>query len=114
MSFYLISKALHVAAGFGLFAALGAACLAPPESRRAAMILHGVSATLLLLLGLHLLFSTGQHQVGAWWHAKLVIWLLLAIAPALAARRLLPPALLLAIALVLGAIASWLPLARPF
>ena len=105
--------ALHVAAGFGAFTALGAICLAERPGKGAS-ILHGVSLVLLLLVGLHLLMSQELLKSGGWWHVKVLLWLLLGAAPALAKRRLVPPPVLLTLLLVLGAFAGWLGLAKPF
>ncbi|BCX50330.1 hypothetical protein HAHE_42380 [Haloferula helveola] len=113
--FVFISQALHVFAAFGVFAAIGAVCLAGSDThRKAAAILHGVSLLVLLLFGLHLLFSQKLVGTGGWWHAKIVIWLVLGAAPAIARRKALPGGALLGICLVLGAIAAFLGLAKPF
>ena len=83
----LVSHALHVTAALGAFAALGSICLSERHGK-GATILHGVSLLLLLLLGLHLLFAKELVKSGGWWHTKIVLWLVLGAAPALAKRKL--------------------------
>lgn len=110
MSFFIL-KALHVCAALGVFAALGAVLLGNSDQhRKAANILHGISLTLLLLLGFALLKKPPMGEF--WWVAKIVIWLLLGAAPALARRKVIPPVALLGISLVLGAFAALLGLAK--
>ena len=107
----LINQALHVLAAFGVFAALGAICLGGSDvHRKAASILHGVSLVLLLLIGFALLKKPPMGEY--WWIAKLVIWLVLGAAPALARRKVLPPGVLLGICFALGAFAALLGLAK--
>lgn len=106
-------QALHVTAALAVFTALGAVCLADKPGKGATM-LHGISLLLLLLLGLHLLVKQELLKSGGWWHVKIVLWLVLGAAPALAKRKVLPPAALLAILIALAAVASFLGLAKPF
>lgn len=109
----LISHALHVTAALGLFAALGSICLSD-RSARGATILHGVSLLLLIGLGFHLLFAKDLVKSGGWWHTKVLLWLVLGAAPALAKRKVMPPAALLGLCLVLGAAAAFLGHAKIF
>ena len=110
MSFFIL-KALHVLAAFGAFTALGAICLGASERhRKAAVVLHGISLGLLLLLGFALLKKPPMGEF--WWIAKIVIWLFLGAAPALARRKIMPVGALLGICLGLGAFAALLGLAK--
>jgi len=109
----LVSHALHVTAALGAFAALGSICLSERHGK-GATILHGVSLLLLLLLGLHLLFAKELVKSGGWWHTKIVLWLVLGAAPALAKRKLMPPAALLGLCLLVGAAAAFLGHAKIF
>ena len=107
----IITQALHILAAFGAFAALGAICLGGSDAhRKAAGILHGISLVLLLLVGFALLKKPPMGEY--WWIAKLVIWLVLGAAPALARRKVLPPGILLGICFALGAFAAILGLAK--
>lgn len=112
---YFLLKTLHVAAAFGVFCALGAICLGGSGShRKTAVRLHAASLVVMLLVGLHLLFDRGLVGTGGWWHIKVLLWLALGVAPVLARRKLMPPAALLGICLVLGAAAAFLGVAKPF
>lgn len=113
--FLFISQALHVLAALGVFAAIGAVCLGGSEShRKSAAILHGISLLVMLLFGLHLLFSQQLAGTGGWWHAKILLWLVLGVAPVVARRKVMPPGALLGICLALGGVAAFLGLAKPF
>ncbi|MCH7225547.1 hypothetical protein [Haloferula sp. A504] len=112
---YFLFQTLHVAGVLGVFAALGAICLGDSEKhRKMATILHGASLLVVLLFGLHLLFSLKLTGSGGWWHVKILLWLVLGVAPALSRRKVLPPGILLGICLALGTVAAFLGLAKPF
>ena len=107
-------KTLHLAGALGVFTALGAIILGFSENhRKTAFILHGVSLLLLLLVGLHMLFSMDLVKTGGWWHAKIVLWLVLGAAPAFAKRKVMGAPALLGICLAAG-VAADLGLAKPF
>jgi hypothetical protein len=109
----LLFKALHVAAALGVFTALGAIAAGTCERfKKSAAIIHGVSMLLLLLIGLHLLFSQKLAGTGGWWHAKIALWLVLGAAPALAKRKVLPAPALVGICLAVGAVAAYLGIAK--
>lgn len=103
-----ILKVLHLAGAFGFFTAIGAICL--NGSRKPAMILHGVSLLLILLVGFAMLKKPPMDQY--WWMAKLVLWLILGAAPALTKR--LPKNVVLGIAIACGMGAAYLGIAKPF
>lgn len=106
---------LHVIAAFGVIASLGAICLGPRDDQRKLFsILHGVSLLLLLLVGLHLIFSMDLVRSGGWWHTKILLWLALGVAPVLAKRKLLKPGVLIGVCLGLAALASYLGIFKPF
>ncbi|WP_367872006.1 hypothetical protein [Luteolibacter sp. Populi] len=106
-------KTLHIAGALGAFAAIGAIIAAADEkNRKLASALHGISLLLLLLLGFAMLKKPPMDQ--HWWQVKLVIWLFLGAAPALAKRKVLPAAALLGICVLLGAVAAYMALAKPF
>ncbi|MBB5352233.1 hypothetical protein HNR46_002476 [Haloferula luteola] len=105
---YNLLKALHILAAFGVFSAVGAACLG--GSRKAAGILHGISLILLILVGFALLQKPPAGQY--WWMAKMGLWLILGAAPALTKR--LPKAAVLGIMLACGLAAAYLGLQKPF
>jgi len=106
---------LHIAAAVGVFAGLGAIVAASDDrTRKLASALQGISLLILLLVGLHMLFSQQLVKSGGWWHAKLVIWLILGAAPALVKRKVMPAGVVLGICLLLGAVAAFLGLQKPF
>jgi len=115
----LLLKTLHLAGALGVFTAMGAIIAAAGEgTKKWANILHGVSLLLLLLIGLHMLFAPplkwAANAPGGWWHAKVVIWLFLGAAPALAKRKVLPAPALLGLVLAAGVTAAYLGIAKPF
>jgi len=106
---------LHVIAAFGVIGSLGAICLGPREGQaKLASILHGVSLLILLLMGLHLVFSMDLVKSGGWWHTKILLWLALGVAPVLAKRKVLPPGALIGICLAIAAFATFLGQFKPF
>jgi len=108
-------KTLHIAGAFGVFAGLGAiATAADDKHRKLGAALHGISLLLLLLVGLHMLFSLDLVKSGGWWHIKMVIWLFLGAAPVLVKRKVMPVGVTLGICLLLGVAAAYLGLRKPF
>ena len=111
----LLLKTIHLAGALGVFAAMGAIIAGTCEkTKKFALALHGISLVLLLLMGLHMLFSLKLAGTGGWWHAKIVLWLFLGAAPALAKRKVLPAPALLGLCLATGIGAAYLGLAKPF
>lgn len=111
----LLLKTIHVAAALGVFTALGAIVAGGCERcRKMASILHGISLLIVLAVGLHMLFSAKLQSSGGWWHAKLVLWLFLGAAPALAKREALSKPLLMGLCLLAGIGATYLGLNKPF
>ena len=87
---------------------------ADEKNRKLASALHGISLLLLLAVGLYMLFSHQLVKTGGWWHAKIVLWLVLGAAPALVKRKVMPAKAVLAICFVVAAVAAFLGLAKPF
>lgn len=109
----LVLKTIHLAGALGVFTAIGAIFLgASDQHKKAASMLHGISLVLLLLLGFAMLKKPPMDQ--QWWMVKMVIWLFLGAAPALAKRKVLPAPALLGLCLAGGVIAAYLGLAKPF
>jgi hypothetical protein len=105
----------HIVGAVGVFAGLGMLCAATDErTRKLGSMLHGISLVLLLLVGLHMLLTAGLVKTGGWWHTKVVIWLLLGAAPVLVKRKVMPPGVVLGFCLLLGAVAAFLGLQKPF
>jgi hypothetical protein len=106
----LLLKTLHLAGALGVFTAIGAIVAGTCEKSKK----FAFALLLLLLMGLHMLFSLKLAGTGGWWHAKIVLWLFLGAAPALAKRKVLPAPALIGLTLAAGIGAAYLGLAKPF
>ncbi|WP_193211407.1 hypothetical protein [Luteolibacter marinus] len=104
-------KTLHLAGALGVFTAMGAV-VSGATGKKCYSILHGVSLLLLLLMGFAMLKKPPMDHY--WWMVKVVIWLFLGAAPALAKRKALPSSALLALCLIGGVAAAYLGLSKPF
>lgn len=120
---YTTYKLLHLLGAFGLFTAFGALCVqamagagaASGIGRRTLMVLHGLGATLLLISGFGILARLGiAGDIPGWAWVKIGIWLLLGGAVALPARRPQAARWLVWVVLLLGGLAAWLGLFKPF
>lgn len=112
----LVYQLIHLAGVIGLFTAFGAVLAgsgACEKCRKGATILHGVSLLLLLAAGFGMLAKLHQNQFHAWVIAKLVIWVLLGVAPVLAKRKVLPNGVILGAVLLLGVAAAFLGIFKP-
>ena len=112
----LLYKVIHLAGVIGLFTSFGAILASAgscEKCRKGATMMHGISLLLLLVAGFGLLTKLYQNQFHAWVIAKLVIWVLLGVAPVLAKRKLLPNGAILAGVLLLGVAAACLGILRP-
>lgn len=110
-----LGTTIHVLAAFAFFAAIGAICLGANEkSRKVALGLHGISMILLLVAGFYQLIKLELVKSGGWWHVKMLLWLVIAIAPVLVRKKVLPPAAVLGICFVIAGAAAYLGLAKPF
>ena len=100
-------KVIHLAGALGVFTAMGAIALGAQESqRKVASMLHGISLLLLLLAGFAILKKPPMDV--HYWKIKILLWLFLGVAPVLARRKLMPPAVLLLVTLVVGILAAYL------
>jgi hypothetical protein len=100
-------KVIHLAGALGVFTAMGAIALGAQESqRKLASMLHGISLLLLLLAGFAILKKPPMDV--HYWKIKIVLWLFLGVAPVLARRKLMPPAVLLLVTLAAGILAAYL------
>lgn len=106
---------IHVIAAFGVIASLGAICLGAQDThKKLASALHGASLLILLLVGLHMVFSMELVKSGGWWHTKILLWLFLGVAPVLAKRKVMPAGALIGICLAIAAFATFLGQFKPF
>lgn len=104
-------KTLHLAGALGVFTAMGA-IVAGGAGKKCYSILHGISLLFLLLIGFAMLKKPPMDQY--WWMAKIMIWLFLGAAPALAKRKVASSSVLLGLCLFGGVVAAYLGLAKPF
>lgn len=107
----ILLKTLHIAGVVALFSSLGAVMLGG-SGKKGASILHGVSLTLILLVGFAMLKNPPMDKF--WWMVKLGLWLFIGAAPALSKRKVLPAPVVLALCIAAAATAAWLGLAKPF
>ncbi|MFD0895779.1 hypothetical protein KBB96_02260 [Luteolibacter ambystomatis] len=111
----LLLKTLHVAGVIGLFTSMGAIIAGACEDcKKKAAMLHGISLLLILGVGLAMIFTQNLVKSGGWWHTKIVLWLFLGAAPALAKRGVVPRPVLLVLCLAAGILAAWLGIRKPF
>lgn len=113
-------KILHLFGAFGLFTALGAMCLQALSSgevsrRPLLMILHGGGLLLMLITGLAMLMPLARSGAPMGWSVgKLVIWLILGGITVLPKRKPETAKWLLWVIPLLGGVAAWLAVAKPF
>lgn len=116
---YALYKVLHVIAALVLFTSLGtlAAVQVQPAGalRRIAAVAHGLALAVIFVAGFGLLARLGlAASIPAWAWAKVGVWLLLGLAVVPLRRK--PewaPALWVALPL-LGGVAVWLAVTKPF
>jgi len=111
---YELYLVLHIAGLAAMFAALGAAALAPESDRKLVAATHGTGLLIVLVSGFGMHAKLGLEGMPGWFLAKLLIWLvfggLIAVARRAEGARLavwgaLP---------LLGAVAAWLAVTKPF
>ncbi len=117
---YAFYKVLHLVAVLFLFTSLGslavnAATGGSTKLRKLSMAVHGISLAVVLVAGFGLLARLGvMSHFPFWAYGKLVVWLLLGVAVvALKRKPEWTPGLWIAMP-VLGGIAAWLAVTKPF
>jgi hypothetical protein len=110
---YEVYKILHLAGLAAMFAAMGAAALAPTVRAKLVAAPHGTALLIVLVSGFGMHAKLGIPGFPIWLVGKLVLWAafggLLAVA-----RRVPNAAMALWVAIpVLTAIAAWLAVAKP-
>jgi len=104
-------KLLHIAGVLCLFTSLGATLLAKSGSKTASM-LHGIALILILLAGFAILKKPPMDHY--WWMVKIVLWLFLGAAPAIAKRTSIPTIVVLLLSIGVGIFAAYLGRVQPF
>ena len=119
---YEIYKVVHLLSILAVFTALGGVVAHAAgggskdsnNSRRQLAMLHGIGVMLALITGFGLLAKTGASMASGWVLGKMLIWLFLAFATFLPYRsQSLARTLLLLLPLV-GGIAAYLAIYKPF
>ena len=109
----LTYKILHLIGVMGLFFSLGALIMAKESAMKSFIIMHGVSLLIVFISGFGMQ-AKGAMGFPLWMILKMVIWLLLGAFLVVAKRRLLPAVPAASICILLGAVAAWLALFKPF
>lgn len=110
---------VHLLGAFGLFTALGAICLqalSGSTARRPLLsALHGGGLLVMLITGLAMLVPLARTGGPMGWSVgKLVIWLILGGVTVLPRRKPETAKWLLWVIPLLGGLAAWLAIAKPF
>lgn len=122
MNAYSLYKVIHLFGMLLIFTSLGglaahAASGGTRESnvsRRQLGIAHGLGLVLMLMAGFGLLANTGTSMASGWVWGKMIIWLALGAASALPYRSPAMARSLLVILPLLGALAAYLAIFKPF
>ena len=110
---YLAFKLFHVVGIMCLFLALGLA-IADTQGRwkKATGIIHGVALLFMLLTGFGMLGKPPGEQF--WWVAKIVIWIGFGGSLTLARKKFISPVAIGSGVVILGLIAGYLAIFKPF
>ena len=116
---YETYKLLHVAGLLLLFLGMGGQLLGSgSESERASRsttILHAVGLLAMLVGGFGMMARLGvQWPWPHWLIAKLGVWLVIGGLPVAVRRQVLPHGVAWLVAALLGALAAWLAISKPF
>lgn len=120
----LVYKVVHLLGMFMLFTVLGGIALHAVNGgtkqsntgRRLIAIMHGVALFVILLGGFGMLARLGmvQGMLPGWVLAKLAIWVVMPVLGMMAYRKPAAAKLLLVAIPVLGGVAAWIALYKPF
>lgn len=112
----LIYKFIHLAGVMGLFTVIGTLIAARKDNwAKSTSMLHGISLLLVLLGGFGLVAKLyGNDFSQGWIIAKLIIWVLFGALLPLAKKQVLPSSTLITASLILGTIAAYLGIFKPF
>ena len=114
-----IYKVLHVIGLLLLFLGMGGQLFSADSERgrspKITTILHGVGLLAMLVGGFGMMARLGiQWPWPGWLIAKLGVWLLIGAFPVAVRRQLVPYGAAWLMAAVLGAVAAWLAIIKPF
>lgn len=109
-----IYKVLHLVGVMLLFFGVGAVVLGVDAAKRkVAMMSSGIGLVLLLVAGFGMIAKL-QYGFPGWVIAKIVIWLVMGVLPVLVKKGKLAGTSGWIVAIVLGAVAAWLGVMKPF
>lgn len=119
---YEVYKILHILGILLVFSALGGVAVhaagggdrASNPSRRALAISHGVGLLLMLVAGFGMLAKIGISPASGWVWAKVVIWLVLGACTVLPYRARSLAGAMLTLLPLLGTLAAYLAIYKPF
>ena len=116
---YETYKLLHVVGLLLLFLGMGGQLLGAGSERgrapRGTAILHLVGQLAMLVGGFGMMARLGvQWPWPGWLIAKLGVWLTIGALPVVVRRQLIPHGLAWLVAAVLGGLAAWLAISKPF
>lgn len=113
---YLIFKIVHLAGIMCLFASLGGLMAADhrkPATLRGFTALHGIGLLILFITGFGMQ-GTGKLGFPLWLILKIVIFFLLGASLVIFKRRLIPTKIAMTVVILLGTLAGYLAILRPF
>lgn len=116
---YEIYKLLHVIGLLLLFLGMGGQLLGADSERgrapKVTTILHGVGLLAMLVGGFGMMARLGvQWPWPGWLIAKLGVWLVIGAFPVAVRRQLVPQGPAWLVVFLLGALAAWLAIIKPF
>ena len=116
---YETYKLLHVVGLLLLFLGMGGQLLGsgskPDRAPKGTTILHAVGLVAMLVGGFGMMARLGvQWPWPGWLIAKLGVWLTIGALPVVVRRQLIPHGLAWLVAAVLGGLAAWLAISKPF
>ncbi len=119
---YEVYKILHLLGMFLVFVAIGGVCVHAANGgdkdsnslRRSLAVSHGIGLVLLLIAGFGMLAKTGQSPAAGWVWGKVAIWLVLGASTALPYRARGFAGVLLTLVPLLGVVAAYLAINKPF
>ncbi|NRA97876.1 MAG: hypothetical protein HRU14_16895 [Planctomycetes bacterium] len=116
---YETYKLLHVVGLLLLFLGMGGQLLGADSERgrapRGTAILHAVGLLVMLVGGFGMMARLGiQWPWPGWLIAKRGVWLTIGALPVVVRRQLIPHGLAWLVAVVLGGLAAWLAISKPF
>lgn len=109
----LAYKVLHLAGVMAVFMGLGISLIPETAFKKQGGLFHGIGLLIVLVAGFGLIAKL-KYGFAPWVLIKLVIWFVIGALPVLAKKKILPCAAVWGLALLLGAVAAYLGIYKPF